>query len=81
MIEKVKTKSKDLESAFVEMHHDFKTRQGYSRLQIAKKREALENVLIPWEHNQNIDLLEEAGFSSVEMFFKWSNFCGFVALK
>jgi tRNA (cmo5U34)-methyltransferase len=50
-------------------------------LEIARKREALENVLTPWTVGQNINLLREAGFASAEMFFKWNNFAGFIALK
>lgn len=66
---------------FIKMHHRFKREQGYSELEIAAKREALENVLIPYSIEENIDLLRQAGFQSVETFFQWFNFASFVALK
>jgi len=31
-----------------------------------------------WE---NEELLQRAGFRSVDVFFKWYNFCGMLALK
>jgi tRNA (cmo5U34)-methyltransferase len=54
---------------------------GYSELEIAQKREALENVLIPYRLEENRELLLSAGFRQVDVFFKWYNFAGFVAVK
>jgi len=50
-------------------------------LEISQKREALENVLIPYKLSENIALLKEVGFRTVEVFFKWYNFTGLVAVK
>jgi tRNA (cmo5U34)-methyltransferase len=50
-------------------------------LEISQKREALENVLIPYKLSENITLLKEVGFRTVEVFFKWYNFSGFIAKK
>ena len=67
--------------AFIGYYLDFKRRQGYSEIEIAKKREALENVLIPFSAAENVALFREAGFSAVEQFFQWFNFSGFIARK
>ena len=48
---------------------------------IAQKREALENVLIPYRLDENVALMKEAGFHQPEIFFKWYNFSGLVAVK
>jgi len=66
---------------FIALHHDFKRRRGYSELEIARKREALENVLIPYSCDENLDMLRQAGFSEAEQFFQWFNFSSFVARK
>ena len=66
---------------FIEMYHDFKRDQGYSELEIAAKREALENVLVPFTVDENLSMLHEAGFTEVEIFCRWFNFAAFVALK
>lgn len=66
---------------FIAMHHAFKRERGYSTLEIAAKREALENVLIPFSLAENVQLLRMAGFAEVEPFFTWFNFCSVAALK
>ncbi len=79
--EKVISHAPDLNRQFIEMYHAFKRRQGYSELEIAAKREALENVLIPFSVEENAALLRRAGFSSQEIFFRWFNFASFVAVR
>ena len=79
--EKIISHDKMLNREFIDMHHRFKRRQGYSELEIAAKREALENILVPFSIEENIDLLRQAGFQSVETFFQWFNFASFVAIK
>jgi len=79
--EKIISHDRKLNREFIAMHHQFKRRQGYSELEIAAKREALENVLVPFSIEENIDLLRQAGFQSVETFFQWFNFVALVALK
>jgi tRNA (cmo5U34)-methyltransferase len=79
--EKVICDHKRLNRTFIDMYHDFKRRQGYSELEIAAKREALENVLIPFSVPENIELLHNAGFAQVETYFRWINFVSFIAVK
>ncbi len=79
--EKTISRSGRLNRDFIEIYHNFKKQQGYSELEIAAKREALENVLIPFSADENIVLLQEAGFEEIETFFKWFNFTTIVALK
>lgn len=81
MIEKITSDNPELDRAYTDFHHNFKETQGYSQLEIARKREALENVLTPRTVGENINLLLEAGFDTAEVFFKWNNFAGFIALK
>ena len=79
--EKVISHHSRLNRKFIDLYHDFKRDQGYSELEIAAKREALENVLIPFSVQENIDLLTKGGFSPVETFFRWVNFVSFIAMK
>jgi tRNA (cmo5U34)-methyltransferase len=81
LVEKVLGDGSLFNRLFIERYYDYKRRQGYSELEIAQKREALENVLIPYRLNENRDLLLRAGFRDVEVFFKWYNFAAFVAVK
>ncbi len=66
---------------FIAIYHAFKKSQGYSEMEIAAKREALENVLVPFSLEENCTLLRHAGFAEVEIFFTWFNFNSLVALK
>ena len=81
LIEKVIAESNEMDELFVQGHHDFKHKKGYTKLEIAKKKEALDNVLIPLKLSENINLLKEAGFDRTEVFFKWLNFAGMIAAK
>ncbi|MGV7222512.1 MAG: carboxy-S-adenosyl-L-methionine synthase CmoA [Nitrospinales bacterium] len=81
LIEKVIAESGEMDELFVQSHHDFKHKKGYSKLEIAKKKEALDNVLIPLKLSENINLLKEAGFDKTEVFFKWLNFAGIISIK
>lgn len=79
--EKTISHSARLNRDFITIHHQFKKQQGYSELEIAAKREALENVLIPFSLQENLQMLKESGFTEVEVFFKWFNFASFIAIK
>jgi tRNA (cmo5U34)-methyltransferase len=81
LVEKVLCKDSMLNRFFIKYYYAFKQRNGYSDLEISQKREALENVLVPYRLEENIELLLSGGFSQCDVFFKWYNFCGLIALK
>ena len=81
LVEKVLGENSIFNQAFINLYYDFKKRQRYSQLEISQKREALENVLIPYRINENLSLLRRNGFKDADVFFKWYNFCGILALK
>ena len=64
-----------------QIYEEYKEAQGYSKLEIAKKKEALNSVLIPLSAKDNEKLCFEAGFSAFECIFRWGNFATFVAIK
>lgn len=81
LIEKLTCEDTIFNRLFIDHYYDFKRRNGYSNIEISKKREALENVLIPYRVEENVELLKDAGFKKVELFFRWYNFCGIIAVK
>jgi tRNA (cmo5U34)-methyltransferase len=81
LIEKVLAEESLFNRLFIKYYYDLKRREGYSDTEIAQKREALENVLIPYKLQENVKLLRDTGFKEVDVFFKWYNFCGIVAVK
>lgn len=81
LIEKLVAQESLLNRLYIQHYYEFKQANGYSELEIARKRESLENVLIPYRLEENDLMLRRAGFRAVDVFFKWYNFCGIVAVK
>jgi tRNA (cmo5U34)-methyltransferase len=79
--EKVLTGHPQTNPAFIDFYHDYKRQNGYSDHEIMRKREALENVLVPYRVDENRELFQRNGFKIVETFFQWYNFAGFLCLK
>lgn len=79
--EKVVFEDKRLDKQMIDIYYAYKKAQGYSEYEIAQKREALENVLIPFTIEENIRMCKEAGFRQVSTVFQWANFVTFVAKK
>ena len=81
LVEKVLGEDSLFNRLFIKHYYEMKRRHSYSEMEISQKREALENVLIPYKLEENKDMLFKCGFKSVEVFFKWYNFCGIIAVK
>jgi len=76
--EKVAHQQPAMDQALVELYFEYKRRQGYSELEISRKRDALENVLVPLTARQNLDMISAAGFTRTEVLLKWFNFATFL---
>jgi tRNA (cmo5U34)-methyltransferase len=81
LAEKTTSEHTLLNRLFIKYYYNYKKRVGYSETEIARKREALENVLIPYRYEENVELLKKVGFRHVEESFRWYNFCLMVAVK
>jgi len=79
--EKVISHHPKLNKDLIECYYDFKKDQGYSQYEIMQKREALENVLVPYSEDENIKMALNCGFSHCEVVFRWANFSTFIAIK
>lgn len=81
LVEKILAEESSCNRNFIKYYYDFKRRNNYSDLEIAQKREALENVLVPYKLSEDLEMLRGAGFSRCEVFFKWYNFAGIIAMR
>ena len=81
LVEKILAEDSRYNRDFIRYYYDYKRRNEYSEMEISQKREALENVLVPYKLSENISLLRDQGFNHCEVFFKWYNFAGLVAVK
>jgi tRNA (cmo5U34)-methyltransferase len=78
--EKLTMPDAEMNELMVNLHHDFKRSQGYSGLEIAQKRDAIDNVLIPETAEVHRTRLTEAGFSRSSVWFQCLNFASFIAI-
>jgi len=78
--EKVAFEDASIQDAITDLHHDFKRAQGYSDLEISRKRSALEQVLIPETVAAHQERLAKAGFGSSEVWFQCFNFVSLLGL-
>ena len=79
--EKTVNPDADLAVLQQEFYYRLKEENGYSQIEITRKREALENVLIPETVEAHIDRLNRAGFTAVEIWLKWFHFTSFICRK
>jgi len=79
--EKVVDESTHMEELFVELHHEHKRRNHYSSLEVARKRAALENVLVPETVAAHRERLQRAGFSRSAVWLRYFNFVSIIAIR
>ncbi|MEM9137035.1 MAG: methyltransferase domain-containing protein [Cyanobacteria bacterium P01_F01_bin.42] len=70
-----------LQETITQHYERFKAKNGYAQREIERKKEALENVLIPLTEAQLRDMLTSSGFRQIDSLIKRHNFTTFIALK
>jgi len=79
--EKISHENSVINEHLIDLHHDFKRANGYSELEVAQKRTALENVMRTDSIEQHMTRLTNAGFKHVSPWFQCFNFISFIAIK
>lgn len=79
--EKIAFEDNEKDTFETDMHHEFKKLMGYSDLEIAQKRKALENVLIRDTLDTHKTRLTKAGFTRTHLWFQCFNFMSLAAFK
>ena len=81
LTEKITSHAEEIRGLYESFYRDFKLENGYSELEISRKRDALEEVLIPETLDDHRARLESAGFEPVDVWLKWFNFASILAVK
>ena len=81
LCEKIKFDNSNQQVLFEDLHLSFKRLMGYSDLEIAQKRAALESVLIPSTITELNERVSRAGFSRTELIVQCLNFVAILAIK
>ncbi|HIK19306.1 MAG TPA: carboxy-S-adenosyl-L-methionine synthase CmoA [Leptolyngbyaceae cyanobacterium M33_DOE_097] len=79
--EKVKSPHPQFQETITQHYEAFKTHNGYARNEIERKKEALDNVLVPLTEAEQRQILIDCGFQQVDTLIKLHNFVSMVALK
>jgi len=77
--EKVAPDSEE-EQTLALLHDEFRRNRGYSELELARKRKALEDVLVPDTTGEHVARMERAGLRSIE-WFRGLGFVSWLATK
>jgi len=80
LAEKIVQEDAESQDTLNTLHLDFKRANGYSELEIAGKRQAIENVLVPETANAHVERLTRVGFREVTEFFHCLNFKAWIAI-
>lgn len=80
-VEKILGQSSIINKMMVDQYLQHKKANGYSDRQILDKKLSLEGVLVPVTAKWNEELLKMSGFKHIDCFWRWMNFCGWVAIK
>lgn len=81
LVEKVRGETSLFEDIWIELYWDMKHRSGLNSEQVLQKARSLRGVLMPLTVSENVRLLREVGFQNVDVFMKWYNWTGILAVK
>lgn len=81
LTEKITSQNMVVSEIHQDLYKKFKLENGYSELEISRKRDALENILIPESIEDHIKRLYRAGFETMDVWLKWFNFASMIAIK
>ena len=79
--EKVVDEDAEMETLLFDLHHEHKRRNNYSAMEVARKRAALENVLIPETVAAHKERLSGAGFTNSAVWLRYFNFVSIIATR
>lgn len=81
LVEKIIGNNARFDEMWIELYHDLKIKNGLTEKEVFNKSRSIRGVLKPYTVNENLEMLKRAGFNDVDMFLKWNNFAGFIAIK
>jgi tRNA (cmo5U34)-methyltransferase len=79
--EKIRFDDDKTNNALIDIHHQYKSDQGYSQMEISQKRDAIVNVLIPETLEAHVKRLKSAGFNVVTPWVQNLQFISILAIK
>ena len=81
LFEKVRASDGRFQDIMYSAYEEFKIRNKFSDEEIMSKKRSLIGVLEPFSSQDNLDILNKAGFVDINTIFKYISFEGFLAIK
>lgn len=81
LVEKIVGNNARFNEMWIELHQELKAKNGISESEIFRKARSIRGVMRPNTVEENINLMRNCGFKSVDLFLKWCNFAGFIGVK
>ena len=81
LTDKIKTENTEIHDIYNELYYDFKLKNNLTHKELFDKNKSLRGVQKTITLNENIDMLKISGFKSVDIFMKYNNFVGLIAIK
>lgn len=80
IVEKIKNNIPDIHDIYNDIYYDFK-RDNLTDEDVLDKNVSLRGVMKPLTLQDNIQILKNAGFNKIDVFMKYNNFVGLLAIK
>lgn len=80
-VDKIKASQSNINDIYNDMYYDFKIDNGLSPQEILSKNKSLRSIQKTMTLDENLILFKDAGFKIIDVFFKYNNFIGILAIK
>ncbi|MBQ2408222.1 MAG: methyltransferase domain-containing protein [Bacilli bacterium] len=80
-VDKVKTPILDIHDMYNDLYYDFKRENDLTDTEILDKNVSLRGVQKCLTVEENIQLMKNVGFKNIDIFLKYNNFVGIIAIK
>lgn len=80
-VDKVKTPILDIHDMYNDLYYDFKRENNLTDTEILDKNVSLRGVQKCLTVEENIQLMKNVGFKNIDIFLKYNNFVGIIAIK
>ena len=80
-VDKIRSSNSNFEDIFNQIYYDFKIENKLNHSQVLNKSKSIRSSMQIFELSEIDNFLKKSGFKKREIFFRWYNFVGFIAIK
>ena len=80
-VDKIRSSNSNFEDIFNQIYFDFKIENKLNHAQVLNKSKSIRGSMQLFEISELDNFLKKSGFKKREIFFRWYNFVGLIAIK